>query len=96
MAILALVVVRVGLPSLLVRRVDDLEVGVRLLVQIVDSLLIGRQLQLVLGNALLSAYERRDCRLILVEPALWLLRMSALELCTDDTLDVVLQVGRAY
>ena len=73
MAILALVVVRVGLPSLLVRRVDDLEVGVRLLVQIADSLLIGRQLQLVLGNALLSAYERRDCRLILVEPALRLL-----------------------
>ena len=73
MAILALVVVRVGLPSLLVRRVDDLEVGVRLLVQIVDSLLIGRQLQLVLGNALLSAYERRDCCLILVEPALRLL-----------------------
>ena len=73
MAILALVVVRVGFPSLLVRRVDDLKVGVRLLVQIVDSLLIGRQLQLVLGNALLPAYKRRDCRLILVEPALRLL-----------------------
>ena len=73
MAILALVVVRVGFPSLLVRRVDDLEVGVRLLVQIVDSLLISRQLQLVLGNALLSAHERRYCRLILVEPALRLL-----------------------
>ena len=73
MAILALVVVRVGLPSLLVRRVDDLKVGVRLLVQIVDSLLIGRQLQLVLGNTLLPAYKRRYCRLILVEPALRLL-----------------------
>ena len=73
MAILALVVIRVGLPSLLVCRIDDLEVGVRLLVQIADSLLIGRQLQLVLGNALLSAHERRDCRLILVEPALRLL-----------------------
>ena len=59
MAILTLVVVRVGLPSLLVRRVDDLEVGVRLLVQIVDSLLIGRQLQLILGNALLSGDYKR-------------------------------------
>ena len=59
MAILALVVVRAVLPSLLVRRVDDLELGVRLLVQIVDSLLISRQLQLVLGNALLSGDYKR-------------------------------------
>ena len=96
MAILTLVVARIILPSLLVSRVDDLELGVRLLVQIIDSLLIGRQLQLVLGNTLLSADKRRYCRLILVEPALRLLLMSALELCTDDTFYVVLQIRRAH
>ena len=73
MAILTLIVVRAAFTSLLICRVDDLELGVRLLMQIGDSLFICRQLQLILGNALLSAYERRDCRLILVEPALRLL-----------------------
>ena len=53
--IMAVLTLMAALPSLLVRRVDDLELGVRLLVQIIDSLLIGRQLQLVLGNTLLSA-----------------------------------------
>ena len=58
MAILTLIVVRAVFTSLLICRVDDLELGVCLLMQIGDSLFICRQLQLILGNALLSgAYK---------------------------------------
>ena len=48
--------------SLLARRVDDLELWVRLLllrINIVAPLLLGRQLQLILGNTLLSGDDKR-------------------------------------
>ena len=80
-----------------------MELGVGLLMVVVvmelaASLLVGGQLQLVLRNTLLSGdYKRRDSRFVLAHLALLrLLRLSILELCADDALDIVLQVGRAH